>query len=224
MYPCTRWAAAAALLLAAAARAADPPKSAPPATVPHTFRYTPPAGTPAAAASVVGDFNGWSPTANVMVRANDGAYLATVDVPVGLHHYKVVYDGKWIPDPTADHALDADDGFGGKNSGIDVKPPAAPTGPVAVHTFGYVPPAGAATVAVSVAGDFNGWSATPNPMPRAADGSYHVTVEMAPGLHHYKIVYDGKWIVDPAADHALDADDGFGDKNSGFMADPPPPQ
>ncbi len=206
---------AALLLSSAAARAADPA-----ATGSHTFTYAPPAGAATVPVSIAGDFNGWSATPNPMVRGADGTYAVTVAMPAGLHHYKLVLDGKWIADPdNADHALEADDGFGGKNSGFTVTPgaTAAPAAGSATHTFRYVPPAGAATVPVSIAGDFNGWSAKPDPMVRGADGAYAVTVAVPPGVHHYKLVLDGKWIADPGnADHAMETDDGFGGKNSGF--------
>ena len=71
---------------------------------------------------------------------------------------------------------------------------------------------------VSIAGDFNGWSAAPDPLARQPDGSYTGTFPVPDGLHHYKVVYDGKWVVDAASDHSLDQDDGFGGQNSGFEA------
>ena len=143
-------------------------------------------------------------------------------------------DGKWIADPTNhDAALETPDPNGGKNSGFvagpaGATPPVAPAAPAAAgsvtHTFRYVPAAGAPTVPVSVAGDFNGWSATPNPMARGADGSYSVTVPVPPGVHQYKIVVDGKWIADPANhDTALETPDPNGGKNSGFVAGPSAP-
>ena len=218
--------AVAALIFCSHASAAVPT-----ATVAHTFRYVPPVGAATVPVSVAGDFNGWSATPNPMTRGADGTYSVTVDVPPGAHQYKIVYDGKWIADPANhDVALETPDPNGGKNSGFVAGPAgAAPSPPAAVaaglptHTFRYVPPAGAATVPVSVAGDFNGWSATPNPMVRAADGSYAVTVAVPPGVHQYKIVYDGKWIADPANhDVALETPDPNGGKNSGFTVAAPP--
>ena len=87
-------------------------------TAAHAFRFT----TDAKAVFVAGDFNGWSTSATPMAKGADGAFAATVDLPVGVHHYKFVADGAWTNDPAADAALDAADGLGGKNSGVDVKP------------------------------------------------------------------------------------------------------
>jgi len=48
---------------------------------------------------------------------------------------------------------------------------------------------------VAVAGDFNGWK--PIAMRKLKDGSFVVTVDVAPGRYEYKYVLDGKWIHDP---------------------------
>ncbi len=217
--------------VAGPAGAAAPAAAAAGPTTPQTFRFVPPAGAPTVSVSVAADFNGWTAT-TPLARGPDGSYSATVPVPNGLHHYKIVYDGKWIADPAGDKSLEQDDGFGGKNSGVQVGPVAPPPGAVnpkagvpivpphaaATHTFRFVPPVGAPTVPVSVAADFNSWSATANPLTRGPDGTYAATVPVPDGLHHYKVVYDGKWIADPAADRAMEFDDGFGGRNSGFTA------
>ena len=212
--------------------AAATPTPAAAGSVMHTFRYVPPAGAATVPVSVAADFNGWSADPNPMTRGADGSYSVTIPVPPGLHHYKVVYNGKWIADPAGDKSLEQDDGFGGKNSGLQIGPatpspaavdpkagvPIAPPRADLTHTFRYVPPAGAATVPVSIAADFNGWSAAPSPLARGADGTYAAAVPVPDGVHHYKVVYDGKWIADPANDGSLDQPDGFGGRNSGFVA------
>ena len=198
-----------ALILSAGA--ADAPPATAPAAVPHTFRFAP---DPAATAVVVaGDFNGWSTTANPLARGDDGTFTATVDLSVGKHPYKFVVDGKWTNDPAADKALEVDDGQQGKNSVVDVQP-------LVPHTFRYAPAAGEKVVVVTVAGDFNGWSTTAPRMGRGADGTFTVTVDLPPGVHHYKFVVDDKWTNDPKADKALDADDGHEGKNSGVDVEP----
>jgi hypothetical protein len=50
---------------------------------------------------------------------------------------------------------------------------------------------------VALAGDFNGWSTTANPMTKDADGVWTLTVSLGPGEHQYKFVVDGQWIADP---------------------------
>jgi 1,4-alpha-glucan branching enzyme len=50
--------------------------------------------------SIAGTFNDWSASASVM-RRNDalGVYELCVRVPPGKFAYRLVVDGKWLPDP-----------------------------------------------------------------------------------------------------------------------------
>ncbi len=50
---------------------------------------------------------------------------------------------------------------------------------------------------VALAGDFNAWSNTANPMRKDDDGVWSTTVQLGPGEHQYKFVVDGQWIADP---------------------------
>ena len=198
---------AALLLLAIAAAPTTAPAS-------HTFKYTPAAGSTPKSVDVAGDFNGWSTTATPLTKGADGTYAAKVDLTAGRHAYKFVVDGAWTNDPAADPAMDAADGLGGHNSGVDVTA-AVP------HTFTSSPPAG--TTSVAVAGDFNAWSTTATPLAKKADGTFAATVGLTGGIHPYKFVVNGsRWIEDPKADKALAADDGQGGKNSGVDVEPPP--
>lgn len=206
------------VLLTASARAG---------TSAYTFKFTPSAAP--TSVSVAGDFNNWSTTANPMTKGADGVYTATVDLSEGDHAYKFVVDNAWMNDPSADPKLDKPDGQGGSNSVVHVggaaadaaaKPVAAVPAGSAAHVFHFTPAAGTrAATKVFVAGDFNDWSTTSNPMDRAADGSYSATVVVTSGVHHYKYVIDGTWTPDPAADASLNADDGNGGQNSGFTTD-----
>ena len=80
-------------------------------------------------------------------------------------------------------------------------------------TFRFQPVIGGVS-AVAVAGDFNGWNATANPMTDGdGDGIYEVTLEIPAGSHLYKYVVNGdQWFTDDFA--PATADDGFGGKNS----------
>jgi 1,4-alpha-glucan branching enzyme len=44
--------------------------------------------------SVIGDFNGWDPTANVMKRQPDGAWMIQVNLSHGHHQYLFWVDGQ----------------------------------------------------------------------------------------------------------------------------------
>lgn len=64
---------------------------------------------------------------------------------------------------------------------------------------------------VYLAGEFNNWSDSANAMT-GADGTWTLTIDLAPGDYQYKFVVDGTWTADKANPDA--ADDGFGGKNS----------
>ena len=109
------------------------------------------------------------------------------------------------------------DGIG---AGIDVPAGSAPggagtTAPAAASSAGgegvvFVHDGGGSTV--SLAGDFNNWSADADPMARQADGSFRLVKKLEPGRYAYKFVVDGQWTPDPQAKETVD--DGFGGKNS----------
>lgn len=69
---------------------------------------------------------------------------------------------------------------------------------------------------VAVAGTFNNWSPTANPM-RYLDGLWLTEVSLPPGKHQYRFIVDGNWISDP---HNPDnVDDGEGHLNSIVIVD-----
>ncbi len=51
---------------------------------------------------------------------------------------------------------------------------------------------------VFLAGDFNGWNATANPMTKGTDGVWSVVMNLPEGDHEYKFVVGGQWIADPS--------------------------
>lgn len=76
------------------------------------FTYSNPAAT---SVSVVGSFNGWSPTATRMVQLEDGRWQAKVRLRPGRFEYKFAVNGdQWIADPANPESVS--DGFGGLNS------------------------------------------------------------------------------------------------------------
>jgi 1,4-alpha-glucan branching enzyme len=52
---------------------------------------------------------------------------------------------------------------------------------------------------VLLAGDFTNWEKKPIKLRKAEHGAWFATVRLAPGVHHYKFVVDGKWQTDPCA-------------------------
>jgi 1,4-alpha-glucan branching enzyme len=67
---------------------------------------------------------------------------------------------------------------------------------------------------VTIAGDFNDWSATTDPLfDREGNGLWTIVLPLAPGSYQYKFVVDGdKWMPDPA--NAKRVKDGFDGYNS----------
>lgn len=52
---------------------------------------------------------------------------------------------------------------------------------------------------VLLVGDFNDWHPTSQPMKRNVDGSWHLSVQLSHGCHHYQFVVDGHRKNDPRA-------------------------
>ncbi len=61
---------------------------------------------------------------------------------------------------------------------------------------------------VSLCGEFNGWSPSATPMKRHDDGHWKTTVALAPGRYQYKLIVDGEWIADPAAEKTVSNEHG----------------
>ncbi len=77
-------------------------------------------------------------------------------------------------------------------------------------TFSFRPDA--ASAAVFLAGEFNGWNPARTAMERMGDGVCRATVELADGRYPYKFVVDGRWLADPA--NPAKEPDGHGGFNS----------
>ena len=53
---------------------------------------------------------------------------------------------------------------------------------------------------VELAGDFNGWIPSKNPMKKDAQGNWSAKIKLQPGRYFYKFVYDGvAWEIDQNA-------------------------
>ncbi len=51
--------------------------------------------------------------------------------------------------------------------------------------------------AVFLAGSFNGWSPTDEPMARNKHDEWRTTLALRPGRYEYNFVVDGRWVCDP---------------------------
>jgi glycosidase len=188
---------------------------------------------------LAGEMNGWNAEGQRLSDADgDGQFEVVVPLATGQRFaYKFVVDGNWQEDAGA--AEFVDDGFGGKNSIVEVKAgegiqdagaagsatapvetgavtPAAPVGEAAQGLrsvkFSYQPVISGVSEVV-VAGSFNDWNVGATPMSDGdGDGTYEVTLLLAPGTYQYKYVVDGTWLTDEEAEDF--SDDGFGGRNS----------
>ncbi|PKK88209.1 MAG: hypothetical protein CVV64_19835 [Candidatus Wallbacteria bacterium HGW-Wallbacteria-1] len=74
--------------------------------------------------ALAGDFNGWKPQ-DCEVKSSDiadeAAFQVNMSLKPGTYAYKIVVNGKWIPDPCA--ASQGPDGYGGINSILTVGKP-----------------------------------------------------------------------------------------------------
>ena len=70
--------------------------------------------------AVVGDFNDWDPTRNLLTdENNDGIWTVTLKLEPGRYEYMFILDGqKWVPDPSAYRYVS--DGFGNKNAVLEI--------------------------------------------------------------------------------------------------------
>lgn len=73
--------------------------------------------------AVAGDFNQWSPEANLLRETGEnGVWTGLIAVSAGVHKYMFVVDGsEWVTDPAAEAYID--DGFGMRNAVVAVAPP-----------------------------------------------------------------------------------------------------
>ncbi|MFO7760727.1 MAG: isoamylase early set domain-containing protein [Desulfobia sp.] len=65
---------------------------------------------------------------------------------------------------------------------------------------------------VFLAGNFNNWDPTADPMRKFKKGIHTKKIKLKPGRHEYKFVVDGEWWADPENDNRLTSD--IGSENS----------
>jgi len=189
--------------------------------------------------ALAGDFNNWSTSADPLTKDAQGRWTIVKAIPPGSHQYKfVINDGQtWEQDPA--NPSTTDDGFGGKNSvlmvdasgGIGSTPAAAggqsstPIGKQPAVLAGLEGPkkvdAGwlfaidlPEAQNVALAGSFNSWSTSADPMTKDTQGRWRIVKALSAGHHQYKFVVDGgqQWKEDP--NNSNTTDDGYGGKNS----------
>ena len=69
--------------------------------------------------AILGDFNGWSPTADIMSQLKDGSFSHTIELASGAsYHFRYLADGaNWFDDTEADAYENSE--FGSANNVIN---------------------------------------------------------------------------------------------------------
>ena len=187
------------------------------------FQYEAPS---AKLVTLAGNFNNWGgtegggrydPTIDPMTDADgDGIWTIVMPLPPGRYQYKFVIDNgvRWEKDPS-----NANTGVeGGIENSLIIIPEDVSydwevvTGTVLSGQLRRETGAEAAAAEpketafrldapfaseVYLAGEFNDWSPTANPMEKGEDGVWQITLELMPGKYEYKFVVDGTWMEDP---------------------------
>ena len=171
-----------------------------------SFKYT---SSTATNICVAGTFNGWSTTANPLVNSN-GTWTTVIPLQLGAYPYKYMINGTdWALDQSNPNTVP--DGYGGSNSLVTVQnadngvDSGSPTPVDFVYTN-----SNAGTV--TVAGAFNGWSTTADPLTQSGS-VWHLTKNILNGSYQYKFVVNGtNWVQDPG--NPFQTPDGYGGYNS----------
>jgi hypothetical protein len=143
-----------------------------------------------------GSFNAWSHNELVMNKTDYGWELPYV-LDAGNYEYKFIVDGKWITDPANPVTTGTGDFM---NSCVTFKPN---------YTFSLAKYGDAKTVIVT--GSFNGWSEDSYHMFKE-NGIWVFPVNLKPGKYTYKLIVDGRWMIDPT--NELWEENEFGTGNS----------
>jgi 1,4-alpha-glucan branching enzyme len=186
------------------------------------FQYEAPS---AKLVTLAGNFNNWGgtqgggrydPTIDPMDDSDgDGVWTIVMPLPPGRYQYKFVIDNgtRWEEDPSNPNV--------GTEGGIENSLVIVPenvsykwevvTGTVLSGQPKRETQAGTATESkqvtfkldapfagqVFLAGEFNDWSPTAQPMEKGDAGVWTTSIVLSPGKYLYKFVVDGTWMEDP---------------------------
>ncbi len=154
---------------------------------------------------LAGSFNNWLDNDQgkitgqerwLLQKDDTGTWRISAPIPAGKHEFKFVVNGgeRWETDPSRPVAATGNSLVEGQQGGVEF----IITEPTATS--------------VAVAGEFNNWSASANPLVKDGVGIWRASVPLKPGRYQYKFVVDGNWKTDPA--NSETAPDGLGGQNS----------
>lgn len=189
---------------------------------------------------IAGDFNDWDPESLEMYEVDNGWWEAVLELEPGIYEYKFVVNGEeWVEDPNAFAYVD--DGFGGKNSVLEVYKDNGklkvgapgkkvlevkseedtsidiPLGVSIINGKVYFKVEKKEATKAFLAGSFNNWDPQALEM-KNVNGYWVVALDLNPGKYQYKYVFiingNQTWQEDPNAPGYVP--DGYGGKNGMF--------
>ena len=187
-----------------------PPPEVAPAKTSVTFTHS---TADAKTVHVAGEFNKWLNNVDGRIGpqdawqlTNDGAgnWKLTTQLLPGKYKFKYVINSgdRWEKDKTLPGTDDGNSVIEVTSTGTSATP-ATPSGTQA--TFVYT----ADATTVSVAGEFNKWNATANPLKKNDTGVWTTTIPLKPGKYQYKLVINGTdWKADPGNNETATDSDG----------------
>ena len=147
---------------------------------PYLFKL--PAYTNAKQVVLAGSFNKWRDDELFMNKTSTGWELPYT-LGGGNYEYKFKVDGKWITDPSTQ--LTSNNNGNKANSYLIIEPN---------YTFRLKGFSKAKNIFLT--GDFINWNPGAFPMKHQGD-EWVFRVHLSTGKHLYKLIVDGKWIIDP---------------------------
>lgn len=144
-----------------------------------------------------GDLDGGAGQAGASGEAGQGVGGNAGDLDSGVAGNGGSPDQDAGPDGQAGQAGQA--GQGGSAGSGGTAGGSGDAGPVLCPTTFRFHPSGATPGTVVVAGEWHDFNlSTATPLVANGSGQYEATVQLPPGLHAYKLVVDGNWMLDPA--------------------------
>jgi len=122
--------------------------------------------------TIAGSFNDWNKDSLPMKRDNSGMWSIELELEPGSYEYKFIQDGDW-------------DKLNKDNRIVNIKK----TGKNAILFEVYAPDARQ----VTIAGSFNDWNMSSDPLEKKENGKWQIYLDLAPGAYEYKFLQDGDW-------------------------------
>ncbi len=135
---------------------------------------------------VASSFNEWKEK-ELRLQKKEGGWEIDLYVPEGTHAYKFIVDGHWLLDP--ENPIVRKDQSGIPNSFLAIG-----------DTFYFELNGYREAKEVFVSGNFNAWQERELTM-HPTDRGWRLPYVLAGGNYQYKLIVDGRWMLDPGNPH-----------------------